>query len=271
VSDTRDDDQRTNDRNKKIQSVNFLTTKYFFMKKAIPFLPMLIYATTLLAQDRENIEPSGNVITKDVSVQPFDAIKANGLYELILSQGDKESVKIEADDNLQPLFSVSNSGSTLIVDMPKLKDHSIHSNDKNENHSWKLKVYVTFKKLKSIDVGVVGNVRSAAALKFDVFEIDSKNVGNVNLQLTADKLNVKNKGVGNLTLSGTATDATISNTGVGQFEGEDLIVQTMNIENSGVGSANVNVVKDLKIKDSFLGKVRNKGSAKTHKMDGVEI
>jgi len=135
----------------------------------------------------------------------------------------------------------------------------------------RLKVYVTFKKLKSLDVGVVGNVRSAMPLKFDALEIDSKNVGNINLQITTDKLNVHNKGVGNLTLSGTATDATVTNSGVGQFDGEDLIVQTMDIENSGIGSANVNVEKSLKIKDSFLGKVRNKGSAKTHKMDGVVI
>jgi hypothetical protein len=240
------------------------------MKKMTSLLSMLICATTLMAQERVNIEPSGNIITKDISVRPFDAIKASGLYELVLSQGDKESVKIEADDNLQPLFSVSNNGSTLVVDMPKLKDQDIHYKDKND-HSLKLKVYVTFKKLKSMDVGVVGNVRSATPLKFDALEIESKNVGNVSLQLTADKLNVKNKGVGNLTLSGKATDATITNSGVGQFDGEDLIVQTMDIENSGVGSANVNVEKDLKIKDTFLGKVSNKGNAKTHKMEGVEM
>jgi len=241
------------------------------MKKMISFLSMFVCATTVMAQERVNIEPSGNIITKDISVQPFDAIKASGLYELVLSQGDKESVKVEADDNLQSLFSVSNNGSTLVVDMPKLKDQNIHYKNKKDDQSLKLKVYVTFKKLKSIDVGVVGNVRSATPMKFDALEIESKNVGNVNLQITADKLNVKNKGVGNLTLSGKATDATITNSGVGQFDGEDLVVQTMDIENSGVGSANVNVEKDLKIKDTFLGKVSNKGNAKTHKMEGVEM
>jgi hypothetical protein len=45
----------------------------------------------------------------------------------------------------------------------------------------------------------------------------------------------------------------------------------MEIENTGVGSANVNVEKSLKIKDSFLGKVRNKGNAKMHTKDGVVI
>ncbi|HRI22348.1 MAG TPA: DUF2807 domain-containing protein, partial [Panacibacter sp.] len=96
-------------------------------------------------------------------------------------------------------------------------------------------------------------------------------VGNVNLRLTADKLTVNNKGVGNITLLGTATNADIKNKGVGAFEGSDLLVQTMNIDNSGIGGASVNVEKDLSIKQSFLGRVSNRGSAKTHKMDGVEM
>jgi hypothetical protein len=116
---------------------------------------------------------------------------------------------------------------------------------------------------------VIGNVHSETPIKFDAFNIESKNVGNIKLQLAVNKLTVENKGVGNITLSGNATDATITNKGVGEFEGSDLLVQTMDIDNSGVGSANVNVEKSLKIKESFLGKVRNKGNAKTHNMEGV--
>ena len=83
-----------------------------------------------MSQERATIEPSGNIITKEIAVQPFDAIRANGLDELVVSQGDKESVKIEADDNLQELFSVSNDGNTLVIDMPKLRDKNINFNDK---------------------------------------------------------------------------------------------------------------------------------------------
>lgn len=241
------------------------------MKRIISYLLIALPSLTVMAQEKATIEPSGNIVTKEVTVQPFNAIKATGLYELILSQGDKESVKIEADDNLQYLFSVSNNGNTLMIDMPELKDKNINMKNKDDKRGWRLKVYVTFKKLEDLDAGIVGNVRSASVLKFDAIEIDSKNVGNMNLQITANKLNVKNKGVGNLTLSGMATEAMVTNQGVGQFEGEDLVVQTMEIENTGVGSANVNVQKSLKIKDSFLGKVRNKGSAKTHTKDGVVI
>ena len=243
------------------------------MKKILaPLSLLLLCSIAATAQEKKTIEPSGNIVTKEVSVKPFDAIRAKGLYELVLSQGDKESVKIEADDNIQNLFTVSNEGSVLVIDMPELKDKNINfQNNKEKDHNLKWKVYVTCKNLKSIDVGVIGNVHSETPLKSDAFEIDSKNVGNINLQLTTNKLTIRNKGVGKITLNGSATDAVINNSGVGELEGDDLIVQTMNIDNSGVGHASVNVQKDLTIKQSFLGKVSNKGNAKTHEMDGVEM
>ena len=241
------------------------------MKRIMSSLLFVFCSFLVVAQKQGTIEPSGNIITRDVTINSFNSIKADGLYELVLTQGDKESVKIEADDNLQNLFKVSNDGSTLVIDMPELKNSNINFNDENHEHKLNLKVYVTFKQLNAIDVGIIGTIRCTTPLKADAFKIDSKNVGNIELQLTADKLTINNKGVGNITLTGSANNAIITNAGVGKFNGEDLIVQTMDINNSGVGNADVHVEKDLKVKESFLGKVTNSGNAKEHKMDGVEI
>jgi hypothetical protein len=237
----------------------------------MPLLLLMFCSLSVIAQKHKTVNPSGNIITRDVDVSSFNSVRAEGLYELVLLQGDKESVKIEADDNLQDLFKVSNDGGTLVIDMPELKNSNINFNDEDRHHKLNLKVYVTFKQLSALNVGIIGTVRCTTPLKVDAFKIDSKNVGNIELQLNADKLTVTNKGVGNITLSGSATDAIITNAGVGKFDGENLIVQTMNIDNSGVGNADVHVEKDLKIKQSFLGKVENSGKAKERKMDGVEM
>ena len=241
------------------------------MKKMIFCLLTICSSISLFAQDRKTIEPSGNIVTKDVAVKAFDAIEASGLYELVLTEGGKEAVKIEGDDNLMSLFSVSNNGNRLVIDMPELKNHNINSKKKEDGKNLKWKIYVTYTKLKSLDVAIVGSVSATTPIKADDFEISSKAVGNINLQLTANKLNVKNDGVGNIILKGTATDAIVENGGVGKFDGEELVVQTMDINNSGIGSAEVNVEKNLKIKQSFLGKVRNKGNAKSNEFDGVVI
>jgi hypothetical protein len=134
-----------------------------------------------------------------------------------------------------------------------------------------MKVFVTFKKLKEMELSMVGNVGSEEQLTFDDLDLKNKSVGNVDLKLTARKLDLNNTSVGNVKLSGKADDAVVKNSGVGSLEAGNFMVQTMNIENSGVGSARVNAEKDLKVKDSFMGKVENKGKATVRKMNKVRV
>jgi len=208
------------------------------------------------AQEKQKtIEGNGKTVTREVSVSSFDALTASGVYELKLKQGSKESVQIEADENLQDLFQVRNEGSRLVIDMKKMEKNT---NLKSKN---KMRVYVTFKKLKEIDLATVGNVSSESRLSFDDLEMTTRSVGQINLDLTANKLNLENRSVGNVTLQGKAQDAVVRNTGVGALEAGDFVVQTMNIQNSGVGSAEVNAARNLEVTDNQLGKVRNKGAA----------
>jgi hypothetical protein len=227
----------------------------------------LFLASLSHAQDdnkRETIEGNGKKITRDVPVSSFTALEASGIYELKLSQGNKESVKIEADENLQEYFTVRNDGNKLVIDMEKLKN-------KNLKNAGKMRVYVTFKTLKELDLKTVGNVSSEEQLSFDDLDLSTKSVGNVDLNFTAKKLDLENKSVGNVKLSGKADEAVVKNTGVGSFQAGNFVVQTMNIENSGVGSAEVNAEKNLKVKDNFLGKVKNKGAANIRKMNKVRV
>jgi hypothetical protein len=230
----------------------------------ISALGLLFSSASKAQNDRETIEGNGKLVTRDVPVKSFSELKANGVYELKLTQGDKETVRIEADENLQEYFTVTNEGSKLIINTEKLRD-------KNLKGKVKMKVYISFKNLKNLEIATVGSVQSENQLAFDDLDFKNKSVGNVNLKLTANKFNMENKSVGNVELSGKAEDATVKNNGVGSLDASDFIVQTMDIENSGVGNAAVNAQKTLKVKDSFLGKVSNKGAATARKMNKVAI
>src|SRR5688500_9908915 len=87
---------------------------------------------------KPKIEGSGNVVTKNISVQSFDELTISGVFSVLLSQGNKEELKIEAEDNLQELFEVKNEGSKLVVGMKK---------DVSFDSKKKMKVYITFRKL----------------------------------------------------------------------------------------------------------------------------
>lgn len=236
------------------------------MRKTMFVAAAVLMAASVRAQKEKNetIEGNGNLVTKEVSVSPFDALKASGVYELNLVQGDKEGVKIEADENLQQYFMVHNEGGRLVIEMKELKN-------KNLKLKSKMKVYVSFKKLKEMDLSMVGSVHANAQLSFADLSIKNSSVGGVDLDLSANSLNLKNSSVGKVKLSGRAQNAVVTNNGVGNLEAGSFVVQTMNIDNSGVGGAEVNAEKELKVRDSMLGRVKNKGAAPAKKNNRVEI
>ncbi len=212
--------------------------------------------------DKDRIEGSGNVITKDISVRSFDELDASGVFNLQLSQGDKETLRIEADDNLMDLFIIENEGSTLKIKMKK---------NSNFNSKKQLKVYITFKNLKSMNLGMVGGTSSDDKLKFTDLKLKNQSVGSVSLNMTLQTLNMENQSVGSVKLEGSAENAVVKNNSVGSINAGNFVVQKMDIENNGVGSATVNAEKELKYSDSFLGKVSNRGNATVKKKNKVVI
>ncbi len=164
----------------------------------------------------ETIEGNGTVVTKEIAVSSFDALKASGAYELDLSQGDKERVKIEADENLQQYFTVRNEGTKLVIEMKEMKN-------KNLKLKNKMKVYVSFKKLKGLDLSMVGSVHGTAQLSFANLDIENYSVGHVDLDLSANTLHLKNNGVGKVKLSGKAQNAVVTNNGIGSLDAGTFI------------------------------------------------
>ena len=232
------------------------------MSKLIIWAAAGMLSIPALSQETKKIEGNGNIITKTIPVKSFNTLKASGVFELHLVQGSTESVKVEADENLQTLFTVKSEGNDLVIEMDKKKNLNLNSKNR-------LKVYVSFKNLNAINLSTVGNVKSDKLMRFDDLKLHCNSVGNIDLKLNANTIKINNNSVGNVTLSGDVKNATVKNSSVGNLEANDLIVQEMDIENSGVGNVDVNVVRELKVKDSFLGKVKNKGKAPLKKMNNV--
>ena len=54
----------------------------------------------------KSLTGSGNIVTEDRPVSDFDQIVLTGLGEMIITQGDTESLTIEADDDTPPLLDM---------------------------------------------------------------------------------------------------------------------------------------------------------------------
>ncbi len=213
-----------------------------FVTCALALLSVVANAQTL----------SGKRVSREIAVESFSELKAGGVVELKLVQSDKESVTVDADENLQGYIHIVNNGKALEIDTRKL-------NNKNLKGNWKLYITVYFRNLDKLSIATVGHVSNEGTLKFKDLKMDVSSVGNVALKLDAAQLNMSSSSVGNIELEGRADKATMKNSSVGNVRAEGLKIGTLEISNSGIGNMEVNAENITSFSGSMLGKVRNRG------------
>ena len=83
------------------------------MKKSTALLLLLFVTTFTFAQKREKIKGSKIVTTSIKEVGSFDALEVDDNLEVYLEQGEKNEIKIQADDNLHDIIGMDLREKTL--------------------------------------------------------------------------------------------------------------------------------------------------------------
>ncbi|MDD2822077.1 MAG: DUF2807 domain-containing protein, partial [Flavobacterium sp.] len=76
------------------------------MKKYTTILLLVLVTTIALAQKKEKVKGSKTVTTELKEVERFNALEVADNLEVSLERGEKNELKIEADDNLHEIISV---------------------------------------------------------------------------------------------------------------------------------------------------------------------
>src|SRR4051812_23803027 len=101
----------------------YLTNQNLSMMNKLTCSSVLLFIACLLGScdnmtvttgdGSEKVEGNGKLVTADRQADAFERIAAEGVFNMILSQGDKESIKVEAEENVLPLIETSVEGNTL--------------------------------------------------------------------------------------------------------------------------------------------------------------
>lgn len=83
------------------------------MKKSTALLLLLFVTAFTFAQKREKVKGSKVVTTSIKEVGSFDALEVDDNLEVYLEQGEKNEIKIEADDNLHDIIGMDLREKTL--------------------------------------------------------------------------------------------------------------------------------------------------------------
>lgn len=202
--------------------------------------------------------------TETRSIESFDKINFKDFGTLILTQGEQESLTIEADDDLMDdLISEVRDG-TLYLGMDEdwisRIGKLVSTIFSTSNH--KVTYYLTFVSLQKINASGKCNLK-CDSLKADTLKVNISGYGNMNIdQLEANGLKVNISGRGDFKAAGAVEEQIINVSGSGDYQAPDLSSQNTKISISGQGDATLRVEESLNITISGVGNVKYYGRPK---------
>lgn len=203
-------------------------------------LSVLVMASCVQAQQTETRTPGS-----------FTKVHSGGSWDVVLVEGNKEEIRIEAK-------GVSLDKVKTEIEGDVLKLGLVQGNYNNVN----LKFYVTYRNLEGLKCSGSGKMTVKSDVVADDFYIGLSGSGDIIMQsLRADDLEASISGSAKVSItSGSVGDAEISQSGSGDFEAENLAIEELEVSKSGSGGTYVGDLGMVSLRASGSGDLVYSGS-----------
>ncbi|QKJ31966.1 DUF2807 domain-containing protein [Mucilaginibacter mali] len=197
--------------------------------------------------------------TEDRHLSGFHAISVMGSFDVYVTQGPSESVKVEAPADVMSKIITEVKGDVLKV---RNKDDNFNwRNLFSSNNHKKIVIYVTVKEVHDISLSGSGDVFFKEGINAPKLSLSISGSGDVLGKVNVKSLESSISGSGDIKLSGNAETSTISTNGSGDFSGRDLVTVNTMVRISGSGDASVNASQKVDARVSGSGDIRYTGGA----------
>jgi hypothetical protein len=191
---------------------------------------------------------SGKIEAETRAVKGINAVSIEYPATVVIRQGETESLKVEADDNLLAQLTTKVNNGTLQI------RNSERDWSKRVNPSQTVKITLTVRELSDVDFSSAGTLL-IEGLETETLHINLNGAGEVTLtELKALELDCNLSGAGNIRAGGTADKVNVQIDGFGSFYGDKLDSLEADIGINGAGSAN------LRVKDHLVAEINGAGS-----------
>jgi hypothetical protein len=204
-------------------------TRFSILLTTLILVTLVLTACDLTALQGlgRTVTGSGNVVEESREVSGISGVHLATIGDMTIELGDKESLRIEAEDNLLEYFETEVRNGNLII---KTRDNVRLNTTKPVNY------YLTVMGLDEIDISSAGNI-TAPDLENEQFSINIGSSGDLKLgDLATDKLNVKISSSGDVTmgeLNADSLEVDIGSNGNLDIAGGEVKTQDINIGSSG--------------------------------------
>ncbi len=143
-------------------------------------------------------------------IEPFNALQADGLVQVYLEEGERESLRLEV------------KGIELADILTSVKDNVLTVKTEGDYNGEDIKVYVVYRQLNEIGVAGASKVFGRDPIKAKKLTVVTTDAGDAFLDVDVDMLKVDMTGAGNLTVSGRAVKTNLKTCESGTLERSGL-------------------------------------------------
>lgn len=192
------------------------------------------------------IESTGDIITKDFEVSPFNAIYVHKGIEMIITQGNEFKVEVETGENLMDAISVVVENNALI-----LRDNTTCNWVREYGHT---KVYVTTPTLDFLEIHsrTERDITSNGVLTHNILRLlsidleEGAGTNDFHIQVNNGQTVIGNNNVSRFYISGETDELLLEfYDGHGRFEGENLIAKNIKVFHRGSNDMIVNPTEKI--------------------------
>jgi hypothetical protein len=224
------------------------------MKKTTNYtIVILLILSTLLSsctKDSVQIKGEGEVVTEDISMPPITGVSLSIEAEIVLTEGDTQMIRIEAQQNI--INNIERFVSNGIWRIGYYDNVGSHA---------PVRIYITIPELDYATVsgsGIIRNIGSFADTNNIYLSISGS--GKITLGVIALNIESDISGSGQITLTGSANEHRIRISGSGGIRAFGLETKLTDISISGSGNCEVFATDFLEVYISGSGNVYYLGS-----------
>lgn len=224
------------------------------MKSLKFFLIIVLTLGTTVCSDgqiRRSVTGNRHVVRMEREAGKLTGLRVSTGIDVYLRQGDKESIAVEADDNLHEYIKT------------EIRDGILHIYTEVNIRSAEMKrVYVTMKEVNSLRTSSAGDIIGETLVKAGNLELAASSAGDIKLEVNAKDIETDISSSGNITIDGEADILTADLSSAGDLNAYGLQVREADVSVSSAGDAEISVTERLRARASSAGDINYRGNPK---------
>ena len=217
-----------------------------------PWMTGVFAVFYLLLSCTSPVSLTGQTITETRDLPSFNSVALSFSADVYISQGNRQSVEIEADEGAMDIIVTDVRGETLVL----------KTRDGFWRRTGKVKVTITVPEIRQLQVSGSGDILAQTAIRTEELDLTVSGSGSIDIDdLQCPSIRSTITGSGDIRLTGrqAANDMKTVITGSGSCNAENLEVAMADVHITGSGSVRIHVSEELSTRITGSGSVLYRG------------